>query len=198
MNDTDCALFKSLRTNFFQDFEDDSVPALKQVVSAIKTYMEKVSEFYNSRDNPRSKSFPFTKEYIEVLVRQATPQQMLFHTILIMVGKDTTLEQFRRQHQFLDGDGAAGDITRQILRQLKQIALGRDTPPEIDPPWFPFVDLCPWLDCDDYEDEAMGYLHQYVLSVNPCIIMTFGHRVSSVVSASFLHPYGIAGYIYLS
>jgi hypothetical protein len=159
--------------------------------------MHDIAAFHNKLDDPRAKKYQMTASHITTLIEQATPRQVSDETIIILIGKDNTIESFVNERKFLSGVSASGNLTRQILSQLLtwETSFGVSTTSDFDiTNYFPFVDLWPWLGCT-YLEQAMGFLHDYILTVKPWIIVSFGQTVSSIATSSFIHADGMGRYL---
>ncbi|KAF7720695.1 hypothetical protein EC973_006325 [Apophysomyces ossiformis] len=137
---------------------------------------------------------PFPQETLNVIRTQARPCEFGGHNLLMLVGKDITVEDFQGSRSFLSGNSRAGYLTADFLSRIEAYSRGDTTWRTTDfrSDIFPFIDLFPWPAPLDDHTAALNQLTAYLQSVRPVVLATFSHMVASYANANFYHGYGIS------
>jgi hypothetical protein len=132
-----------------------------------------------------------TMEYCESVVKeQAHPRRALFEgkPLMVLFGKDVTLEDFQGEKTFLSGASRAGSLTVELLSRLHQFEYGFGEPQVL--PFmagqFPFVDLFNYIGHGDPAAQ-IELARAYFEAMEPRIVVTFSRLVSAWTVSNFIH-----------
>ncbi|KAJ3011083.1 hypothetical protein HKX48_007038 [Thoreauomyces humboldtii] len=188
---TDRDLFAALNTAFFPTMEAQAQPIDADTAGRLATWANSVQQ--DSEDHPVETGcgmYPMTDEKISVMLDQATPHQLNGHTVVALIGKDITREDYFQPKTFLSGSSRAGFLTRDLLARYQATETNTALMPSLLPAIFlPFCDLFPWLSHKELL-LAIAQLHRYLILVKPLVTVTFSRLVTSVLRANCKHAYG--------
>ncbi|KAJ3004163.1 hypothetical protein HKX48_001389, partial [Thoreauomyces humboldtii] len=186
----DIHLFQNLGTSFFKDF---AARAQAHPDGIVDEWFSSVTSF--AIDHPEeilASVHQYRPESLAVQKRQATPLQVGGHTLLVLVGKDITLEEYGAGVPFLGGFSRAGYIVSNFLARLEAQENAVQNYRLLSSKSqcaFPFVDLWPfpgkhkWL-------PWIRFLSEYLQTVRPLVTVVFSESVTRVAKANFLHEHG--------
>jgi hypothetical protein len=141
----------------------------------------------------RTNVYPLTESYVkDVIKTQAMPATIKGMSLLVLFGKDITLEDFVGENTFLSGNSRAGKMTIDMLARIHQFEHNfaqAQCLPFVDGQ-FPFVDMYPWMGHLATES-ALDVVREYFAVTRPRIMVTFSQKVSSWVASKFVHRYGL-------
>lgn len=193
--DADHVLFNTLSTNFFDSFAASVDTDRSQMRSTVHSWAARVRDYaMNHPDETLTHRFPITDNYFQaVLRRQAEVAPIRNKALIVLIGKDVTIEDINGTSPFLSGESRAGKLTMQIIRILHAWEHNLTTPlllPFIEGQ-FPFIDLFPYIG-HSHPDVAAEFVQRYLRETGALIGVTFSQTVSSWAAAHFLHGYGFA------
>ena len=202
--DSDQRLFTDLKTKFFDLFAKNVDSRVKEFVIyyEMKTQLDEWADtlFQYALDNPvatLTNRYPLTESNLQSVIKsQAFAAPIKGKALLVLFGKDVTIEDFTAEETFLSGNSRAGKLTLDILSRLHQYEHGfgdRQLAPILEGQ-FPFIDLYPWIGHDNTE-AAIELARDYFARMAPRIIVTFSRLVSSITASNFVHPYGLPRHV---
>ncbi|KAJ3146846.1 hypothetical protein HDU86_008342 [Geranomyces michiganensis] len=152
---------------------------------------------------------PLSDTYRRTLFEQALPLTLLGVTVLAIAGKDITRGDYlsTKNQPFLGTDtetpdSAAGELTRDTLARLMHHENRMTLPTrwqslDVDPTFVAFADLFPFLRHREIW-ACVALLREWVMAVQPLVLVTLGRDPSSALAAHFIHPYGLKAHDYIS
>ncbi|KAI8817104.1 uncharacterized protein EV422DRAFT_509318 [Fimicolochytrium jonesii] len=190
---SDVATFVALKTDFFQRFRAFATPCgsgKKQAIIGWRDEMATIAD-QNPVDTGTAVR-PFTDDLLNALLKQALPYTVNGHTVLVLIGKDITREDYLGAKTFLKGGSRAGYLTADFLARLQALENGIDDwdAATLDTIGFPFVDLYPWLKHKNWL-LALNQLVAYLQAAQPVVSVTFSRRVTAFAMTNFYYPYGL-------
>lgn len=202
---SDHNLYSNVKIDYFNLFgrsiDPQDVSAEFKIAHRLSRWSEKVKQFgLDHPDETLTTRFPMTDEYCQSVVKeQAHPRRSLLKgkPLMVLFGKDVTLEDFQGANTFLSGASRAGSLTVQLLGRLHQFESGFGEP-QVFPfmaGQFPFVDLFNYVGHGDPLAQvqlARGYFE----AVEPRIVVTFSRLVSAWTASNFIHPHGLPRFYY--
>ncbi|KAI8140409.1 hypothetical protein BJV82DRAFT_671844 [Fennellomyces sp. T-0311] len=110
----------------------------------------------------------------DTIMQQAIPRTVNGYTILVLIGYDITVSNYRYCRAFFD-TSRSGNLTKDFLCRQEAWSRGQrrfdsalfDTSP------FPFLDVYPWLNRTNTQDAAVHQVSRYMGIVRPIITVTF-------------------------
>ena len=198
--ESDHRLFAKLNTKFFDTFARmvDTDPLDRyEVRHNVTEWVRKVERF--ALQNPietRTHVFPLTETYLEdVVKRQAMPATIKGKPLLVVLGKDITLEDFKGENTFLSGNSRSGKLTSDMLARVHQFE-NQFGQPHLQPfveGQFPFIDVYPFIGQLATEG-CVELAREYFADTMPRIVVTLSQKVSSWVASNFVHGRGLVYY----
>jgi hypothetical protein len=194
---SDHRLFGSFNTSFFDTFarmvETDEMTRY-EMCHKVSEWVGKVETYALEHPVETCTYYhPLTESYLNNVIKtQAMPATIKGMSLLVLFGKDVTLEDFLGENTFLSGNSRAGKMTIDTLAGVHQFE--HNFAQALSSPFvdgqFPFVDLYPWMGHLGTEG-AVDLVREYFAVTRPRIMVTFSQTVSSWVASRFVHGYGL-------
>ncbi|TKA74125.1 hypothetical protein B0A49_04963 [Cryomyces minteri] len=147
----DRGVFTGLKTNFYRRLKTaGAMPVDEELWSKVDEHFQDIKVWTETNpDETGVLLHRFTDGIAKAAVRQATPREQVHGvTILAMLGKDITLQDYVGRATFLESVGWAGTMTRDFVRRLaRSEATTHNVTWREDcfKPEIPFADLWPCL-----------------------------------------------------
>lgn len=191
----DAKLFTDLKTRFYARFYDSATSAQPEIIDGLDEIFHQIQDYAKRNPNEAGTTFrPFSDRLRIVCRDQAMPLQVSKTTILALVGKDITLEDYVEESSFFDGRSRAATVTKDMIRRLAvaEAESHRDTIPSVNfDPKMPFIDLWPYL--KHYDIIWVISCLRSILSVTrPLVLVSFSREVNAITRADFHHQMGIS------
>ncbi|KAJ3172623.1 hypothetical protein HDU88_005953 [Geranomyces variabilis] len=193
----DVDLYRSLGLSFFRDLEANIDQPPDAMTQGIRLWAQSVLDYATeSPDKSGTSRRPMTTAHRDMMIQQATPRSFVREAgkevLMVLVGKDITLEDFISNVPFLEGESRAGRLTADYLARI--YSWEHQMPAWdyrlISSKTLPFVDLCSFPRFS--KDPALyQMLASYLRATTPLITLTFSQPVSSIAAANFYHSIGI-------
>jgi hypothetical protein len=191
----DITLFERLRTRFYSLFTAEArlVGSDPQMAVALADHFEEVQAFANSHpSHTGTAQHPFTDGVREAARLSGEPMLYRGTTILLLLGKDITYEQYLGETTFFGGKARSGYLVRDFLSRLantEESNMNPDTswdPRAFSPRHLAFVDFWSWLwHSRTTLDDAIRFARQYLSIVRPLVVATCSRPITSIVRANF-------------
>ncbi|KND03938.1 uncharacterized protein SPPG_01388 [Spizellomyces punctatus DAOM BR117] len=190
---TDHTLFETLKTQFWYRFQRASAACTESIKAGLRDWITEITGITEAYPVETCTSqHAMTDALLSTIRSQATPRTVNGHTIMALIGKDVTREDYLSGSSFLSGSSRAGYLTRDFLARLQaseqNLRSWDATQLTVQP--FPFVDLFPWLSLEPV-DAALDQLGSYLRVTRPLLCVTFSFKVTSCAMANFYRPYGL-------
>ncbi|KAJ3165015.1 hypothetical protein HDU87_003392, partial [Geranomyces variabilis] len=197
LSSADADLYRSLGLSFFQALETNYDQAPNAMAQGIQLWAQSVLDYaLENPENSGTSLRPMTTAHRDIMIQQATPRSFVRdagkEVLMVLVGKDNTLEDFISNVPFLDGESRAGRLTADYLARIYswEYQLPTWSYRLISSKTLPFVDLYPFPRyCKD--PELFQLLAGYLRATTPLITVTFSQPISSIATANFYHSIGI-------
>ncbi|TPX73006.1 hypothetical protein SpCBS45565_g00121 [Spizellomyces sp. 'palustris'] len=191
---TDHTLFETLRTQFWSRFRRASAVCSQSIKVGLVEWVTQITGITETYPVETCTSHhAMTEAWLSTIRSQATPRTVNGHTLVVLIGKDVTREDYLSGTPFLSGSSRAGHITRDFLARLEASEHNSWTwdATQLTVRPFPFVDLFPWLSLEPV-DAALDQLGSYLRVARSLLCVTFSFKVSSCAAANFYHQYGLS------
>ncbi|KAF2483313.1 hypothetical protein BDY17DRAFT_145144 [Neohortaea acidophila] len=184
--------FRALRTDFWRLFQTKARHSAN-VTLALAAHFNQVQSWANSNPLESGTHIGKFSDRQRLMIQQsATPLMYEDMCVMVFIGKDQTLEEYRSCDAFITGPSRAGGFARSLLRRNVQLeAQGTQLHPSpmqsfnpTNGPWC-FVDLWPWLRHTNIS-QAKHYLQAYLGIVQPIIAVSFSGAVNRITRANFM------------
>jgi hypothetical protein len=197
----DTTFFERLQTRFYSQFTAEArlVGSNPQMAVALADHFEEVQTYANS--NPSltgTVQHPFTDGVREAARLSGEPMLYRNTTILLLLGKDITYEQYLGETTFFGGKARSGYLVRDFLSRLTDteetnMNLGASWDPRaFSPHHVAFVDFWSWLwHSRTSLDAAVRFARQYLSIVRPLVVATCSRPITSIVRANFESEIGM-------
>ncbi|KAJ3037765.1 hypothetical protein HDV00_001350 [Rhizophlyctis rosea] len=203
----DHALFKQINTDVFAWIKGESKSPTLAVRQKITTWANSVAKFADEHPTTTGTvAHPFADSNIETIKSQRVGRTFKGFTIIALLGKDVTREEYLAAQPFLAAHrpmSRAGHLVRDVLSRLQAWEASQTSlvapadSAQLDLSFLPFADLFPYLRHTE-KDACRAFAHEWVQIVQPMILMTLGRAPSSITTANFAHDYGIPNIKYLT
>ncbi|KAI9096580.1 hypothetical protein DFS34DRAFT_650674 [Phlyctochytrium arcticum] len=195
-NAKDVGMFQQLGTSFFGRFNANAQPSSPVMVGNITNWISSVKgTAQHTAAETRASLFPMSDpllQTLQTLQTQAKRWSVHGHTILVLIGKDITRQDYIRAKSFLRGGSRAGFRTAGFLARLAahEIDANGCDWSALDARAFPFVDLYPWQKHTKWL-LAAEQLAAYLQASRPLISITFSQEVLGFAKSNFYHQHGL-------
>ncbi|KAK5018907.1 hypothetical protein BJ546DRAFT_1099832 [Cryomyces antarcticus] len=189
-------IFIGLKTNFYRRLKTaGAMPLDEELWSKVDEHFQDIKIWTETNpDDTGVLLHRFTDGIVKAAVRQATPREQVHGvTILAMLGKDISLQDYIGRATFLESAGRAGTMTRDFVRRLaRNEATTHNVTWREDcfRPEIPFADLWPCLKHKLVVD-VIDFLRRYLSIIRPLIAVAFSREVTSVARANLKHDFGV-------
>ncbi|KAI9099983.1 hypothetical protein DFS34DRAFT_678955 [Phlyctochytrium arcticum] len=192
-NIRDHTLFSLLKTNFFTRFSRESEVCSDGIAAGLGQWIQTIQQMTDAYPvETCTANHPMSDALLETYRQQATPRTVNGHTVMVLIGKDITKEDYLANQPFLTGPSRAGALTRDFSARLQSWENnhhGWDAAQLSTGP-FPLVNLCPWPALQP-EDAVLVQLGQYLRATRPLLLVVFSLKVNACAAANFYHSYGL-------
>lgn len=191
----DIALFKKLRTRYYNQFmaEARDVVTDPQMALALIKHFKEVQDYTNSMPSLTGAArYPFTDGIYGAARLSGEPMLYRGTTILAVLAKDITYEQYLGETTFSRGNTWSSHLVNDFLSRLTSTEESNMSPGTFwDSRAFharhvSFITLWPWLwHSSTTFDKAIHFAQRYLSIVRPLVVATFSRSATSVVRANF-------------
>lgn len=190
----------SLRLSTLTRMSRQTEPCQSSIMDDIEKHVQSVQQYAN--DNPDSTgthAFAFTDERSQALLRQLKPRTLkgTSYTPMAFIGHDPTVREFQDSVPFYDADTFFKDSLFSIMKFFCRAEEGNDPylPKKLfSQGFFPLIDLYPWCRKSPQDlSLVMTETRHYLQTIDPLVVVTLGHQVSSVARGNFEHAHGLKG-----
>jgi len=188
----DIALFKKLRTRYYNQFmaEARDVVTDPQMALALIKHFKEIQDYTNSKSSLTGAArYPFTDGVYGAARLSGEPILYRGTTILAVLGKDITYEQYLGETIFLRW---SSHLVNDFLSRLTSTEESNMSPGTFwDSRAFharhvAFITLWPWLwHSSTTFDKAIHFAQRYLSIARPLVVATFRRSATSVVRANF-------------
>ncbi|KAL9932203.1 hypothetical protein V8E36_008975, partial [Tilletia maclaganii] len=192
----DALLFGALKTDLIDSGARQLIQPDETTKLQLRELFDDIEAFMNQHPDLTGTSWLSPPPSLKAtMFEQAQPGTIGGHILMILVGKDITLEDFLYPRPFLEEGGSrAGHLLLQLFKVLRQWESGMNQPLNAEgrslASMFPFVDLIPWPRHELCEAE-FDFLGRYLRIAKPIITFTCSQLVSSVLISNLIHEHGL-------
>lgn len=191
--------FLAMQVQFYFRLHNNAGITPSGMMADVKHLFGAIQQFARDNASTGTCKHPFTDILRNAMAAQAQPSlYRMKHVILVVLGKDLTLDNYLREVSFYDGGSQAGTATRDLLQRTasaeSECVNGAQS-------WdsngfstqiFPFSNLWDWLN-HVQPDAAAGFMKTYLSIAKPLICASFARDVNDYTLANFVHSSGVPG-----
>ncbi|KEQ70516.1 hypothetical protein M436DRAFT_84605 [Aureobasidium namibiae CBS 147.97] len=192
--------FVTLRTRVSTQIAASTKVCGSNELRQLQDLAHEIQQYAN--DNPvltGTNVFAFVQTHQDAIVKGMTPS--LLHnkfTPFVTMSSDIPLTSFKDPHTFLLGACCSSHLTATVFNYFGAWEEGLNkfdadyVPQMVKDHRLPFIDMFPWPKKDPATfASAVDFLRKYFSIVNPLVVLTHGHGVSSTAIGNLQHPHGL-------
>jgi hypothetical protein len=189
----DITLFERLKTRYYSQFLAQArlIATDPQMTIALLKHFAEIQESanYESADTGTVQHH-FTNQIRETMRMSAEPMLYRGRTILVVLAKETTYEQYLGNTTFFESSARAGDLVHDFLSRLARAeesnAGGFWSSRAFHPRHIAVYHFWPWLwHSHTTLFDATIFAKEYLDIVHPLVVVTLSQSVTSIVRANF-------------
>jgi hypothetical protein len=162
------------------------------LTTALADHSEEVQIFANSNPSQTGTvQHPFTDGVREAAKRSGEPMLYRGTTILAVLAKDITYEQYLGETTFSESNAWSGYLVNDFLSRLvsteeSNMGSGFWDPRAFHPRHVALIDFWPWLrHSRNTLSDAIRFARQHLSILRPLVVATFSQATTSIVRANF-------------